>query len=169
MNVTIDNQCSDIELTSPVCFTKNATCHEHLPQQVDSKSAMRANFKTDVNRDTFGGVLLYRLHGKEDTSTSTQVLVIWGYDSCRLYSYLWLIEHESTLNWNEEKLERLHNVYNSRYNIRFDIEGWLLNASTKLKTKYKMSFESGFRMNIIISEEKDLAEPIKPLWVDLNR
>jgi hypothetical protein len=57
MDVTIDIQCTNIELTSPVYFTKGIMCHIHLPQQVNSKSIMRATFKIGMDRDMIGGAL----------------------------------------------------------------------------------------------------------------
>jgi hypothetical protein len=169
MNVTINNQCSNIELTSPVHFTKDTTCYIRFPQQVDSKSEMKVKFKTGIDRDTFGGVLLYRLQRKNDVSISTQLLVIWGWNSYKkLYSRVRLIEHENTLVWNEDKLKMLYDVYNSQYNMDFDKREWLLNDNTKLETRCETS-RGGLEMNIIISEEKDLSLPRNPLWVDSKR
>jgi hypothetical protein len=167
-NVTINNRCSNIELTSPVYFTKDNTCHTHLPQQVDSKSEIKVKFKAGINQDTFGGVLLYRLQWKEDVSTGTQLLVIWGCKSDNLYSHVRLIEHESTLTWNEDKLKILYDVYNSQYNMDVIIEKWLLDDNTKLKTKYEIS-RGGLEINIIISEEKDMSSHAKPLWIDSEK
>jgi hypothetical protein len=64
--MTIDNQCSNIKLISPVYFTKNAMYHIRFPQQVDHDCIMKANFITDINQNTFGGALLYRLQHEED-------------------------------------------------------------------------------------------------------
>jgi hypothetical protein len=168
MNVTIDNQCSNIELTSPVYFTKNTMHHIQLHQQVDSKSIMKVKFKTGMDQDTFGGVLLYHLQRKVDTSISTQLLMIWGFKSDHLYSCAWLIEHERTFTWNEDKLRRLYDVYNSQYDRDFNAEEWLLDDNAMLKTVCALS-HGGFEMNIFISEEKDLSYHRKPLWVDPSR
>jgi hypothetical protein len=108
--MTINNRCANIELTSPVYFTKDATYHIPFLQQVNSKSIMKINFITGIDRGTCGGVLLYRLQRKEHASTSTQLLVIWR---CRsdntyphvLYSHAWLIEHENTLVLDKDKLK----------------------------------------------------------------
>jgi hypothetical protein len=184
--MTINNQCSCIELTSPMYFIKDATCHIHLPQQVNSKGKMKVDFITGVNRDTFGGVLLYHLQRKEsdesndrsdidgvsikDTSTSSQLLVIWGRKSDCLYSHVYIVEHENTLVWNEDKLERLYHIYDSQYKAYFILvqEEWLLDGKTMLKTVCKSS-HGGFKMDVIISEDKYSFSPIKPLWVDSNR
>jgi hypothetical protein len=168
MDLIIDNQCTNIEMVSPVYSTKDTTCHIQFPQQVDSKSEMKVEFKTGINQDTFGGVLLYRMQWKEDASTTTQLLVIWGYDSGNLHSRVWLIEHESTLDWDKDKSERLYNVYNSRYNIDFESRKWFLDDNTKLKAKCETS-HGGLEVKIIISEENDQLQTMKPFWVDSNR
>jgi hypothetical protein len=66
MYAIINNQCHNIELTSPVYFTKDTTFYIQFPQQVDFKSTMEVNFKTDIDRDTFGGALLYHLQRKKN-------------------------------------------------------------------------------------------------------
>jgi hypothetical protein len=168
MNVTVNNQCPNIELTSPVYFTKNAMYNMQLPQQVDPNSIVKVSFKTGINQDTFGGVLSYRLQWKDDASTSTQLLVIWGWNSYKFYSHARLIEHESTLVWDKDKLKTLYDGYDSRYNIDLDTEEWLLDDDTKLKTKCE-TLRGGLEMNIIISEEKHISFRRKPLWVDSKR
>jgi hypothetical protein len=176
MDVIIDNQYSITKLTSPVYFTKDATCHIQLPQQVDSKSRMKVNFKTSAHKDTFGGVLLYCLQRKDndksgkDTSISTQLLVIWGCKHNKLYSYAWLVEHESTLVWNEDKLKKLYHIYNSQdknYHI-INYKEWLLDDNTILKIVHKTS-HGGFEMNVTISKGEHPSLSGRPLWIDTNR
>jgi hypothetical protein len=166
--LTIDNQCFNIELASPIHFTKDATCYIQLPQQVDPNSKAKVKFKTGINRDTFGGVLLYNMQRKECASINTQLLVIWGWKSYRLYSHMYLIEHESIPTWDKDKLEKLHNVYNSWYDIDPGTVEWLLNDNTKLKTKCETSY-GGLEMKAIISEEKESYPSQRPLWVNPNR
>jgi hypothetical protein len=168
MNMTINNQYSNIELTCPVYFVKGAVCHIQFPQQVNPKSIMKGSFVTGIDRDTFGGVLLYRLQWKQDALISVQLLVIWGYKSNGLYSHARIIKHEKNFIWNEYKLKRLYDVYDSRCNIDLDAEEWLLDDNTKLRTKCEIPHGS-FEINIIISEEKNLPYPLKPLWIDSNR
>jgi hypothetical protein len=178
MNVIINNRCPNIELTSPLHFTKDATCHAHLPQQIDSKNRMKINFKAGVDRDTFGGALLYYLRKKEndesdhrsdnDISLFTQLLMIWEFRIDRLYSHAWLIEHESTLIWSEDMLKRLYEVYNGQCDADINAGSWLLDDSTKLQTMCEIS-HGGFEMKVTISEEKCLLHPTKPLWVNSNR
>jgi hypothetical protein len=168
VNMTIDNQCSDIELASPVHFIKDAMCHIHFPQQVNSKSKMKVTFKTRMNQYTFSGALLYHLQEKEDTHISTQLLMIWGRKSDKFYSHTLIIEHESTLIWKEDKLEKLYHVYDSQDSAYSNTGIWLLNDDKKLQAKCETS-RGGFEMNIIISEKEYLSLLRKPLWVNSNR
>jgi hypothetical protein len=168
INVTIDNRCNNIELTSPVYFTKNTTCNVHPSQQVDFRNRMKVSFRTGMDQDTFGGALLYHLKGKDDVSVSAQLLVIWGWNSYRLYSHVRLIEHENTLVWDKSKLKALYAGYDSQYDIDVIIEEWFLDDNKRLKTVCETS-RGGLEMNIIISEEKDLLSCRKPLWVDSER
>jgi hypothetical protein len=142
---------------------------------------MKVNFKTDMYQSTFGGILLYNLQRKEndesndrvdkDTAMSAQLLVIWKFRIDRFYSHAWLIEYESTLIWNEDKLKTLYNIYDSQRDtdISFDAGKWLLKDNTKLQIMCKASYKRILEMKIIISEEKDTLYPIKPLWIDPNR
>jgi hypothetical protein len=176
-NMTIDNQCVNIELASPVYFIKNATCYIHPPQQADSKSIMKFNFRTGMDEDTFGGVLLYYLQRKgnvksddqADTSISAQLLIICGSKYDGFYSNAYIIEHESTLTWDEDKLKRLYDLYNNLYDTDFNTGEWLLYNSIKLKTVRRILHEGDVEMNIIIYEDKYLSHTRKPLWVDPNR
>jgi hypothetical protein len=136
-------------------------------QQVNT-NLMKVNFITGVDRDTFGGALLYDLQRKKDTSISAQLLVIWGYRFNRAYSDAWLIEYESTFVWNEDKLRRLHDVYSSQHNINSNTVRWLLDDNTELETMCE-STHGGFGMEVIISEEENQIHLIKPLWVNPNR
>jgi hypothetical protein len=126
IDVTINNQCTSIELIFSACFIKDAACHMQFPRKVNANRIMKANFITGADRDTFGGALLYHLQQKDNTPISIQLLVIWRYNTNRLYSNAWLIEHENTLVWNENELEKLYSVYSSLYNIDFNTEEWLL-------------------------------------------
>jgi hypothetical protein len=165
VDMTINNQHTNIKLASPIYFTKDTTCHIQFPQQVDSNSMVKVKFRTDMDQDTFGGVLLYHLQRKENINA--QLFVVWGHKYNKIYSYAWLIEHESALAWNEDRLKRLYDVYDDQLNREiFIMKEWLLDDNTKLKTKCELS---SIGLEIIISEEKNLLSPTKPLWIDPNR
>jgi hypothetical protein len=122
---------------------------------------MKANFMNDIDRNTFGGALLYHIEGKDNASISTKFLVIWGYKSDRLYSHTLFIEHEIKLVWDEEKLKRLYDVYSN-------VGSWLLNDNTKVETMRTAPYKT-FEMNIDIYRQKHDLSHRKPLWVDSNR
>jgi hypothetical protein len=170
MDVTINNQCTNIEPASLVYFIKDATCHIYLSQRVNINYMLKVNFRVGIDRDAFGGALLYRLQWKEDTSTCTQLLVIWGYKSNKLYSHTLPIEHVNTLVWDEDKLKKLYDVYNDRDHIHSisEWEVWLLDDVTILGTMCRIS-HGGFEMNVTISEERRLPLPKKSLWIDSNK
>jgi hypothetical protein len=150
IDLTIKNRCTNIELTSPVHFIKGSTRHIRFPQQVNSKSIVQANIITGVNRDTFGGALLYRLQRKENAESDD-------------------LSHESAFVWNRDKLKRFYDVYNSRYNISSRLsDKWLLNDKTLLRTDCGSS-RGGFKIIIFIYESEYLLSPRKPLQIDLNR
>jgi hypothetical protein len=163
----INNQCSNTELTCPIHFIKGTTYHIQFPQQINPKSIMNANFITGIDQNTFGGALLYHIQRKIDASISVQLLVIWGRESNKFYSHAQLIEHGSTFNWNEDKLKRLYNAYNSQYKAYSNIDQgiWLLNDNTRLRIRCE-SLHRGFEMKIIISEGRHQICPIKPLWAN---
>jgi hypothetical protein len=170
--MTIDNDLN-IELTSPVYFARDAMCHIPFPQHVNSKSITKVNFITGVDRDIFNGALLYRLQWKDDASTSTQLLVIWGYRpvmfySHMLYSHAWLIEHENTLVWDKDKLKMLYEKYGDYWYKDYNLAIWLLNDNTELQTYCEVSY-GGYGMEMTISEYEGILFPVKPLWVDPSR
>jgi hypothetical protein len=183
MIVTANNQCSNIKLKSPIYFIRDTTCHIQFPQQVNSKNRTEVSFEIGIDRDTFGGILLYHLKRKKkvksdnqfntdkDASIDTQLLVIWGRNSeDKPYSCGYLIEHESVLTWNEDNLKRLHHIYDSQQKAysKIDRGWWLLDDNTELKTKCELLHES-LEMEIIISEEKYLSLPRKPLYINPNK
>jgi hypothetical protein len=155
IDIIINNQCSNIELTSPIYFIKDTTCHIHFPQQVNSMSIMKANFATNIDQDTFGGALLYHLQQKEVASINVQLLVIWGCKSYGIYSHTWIIKHESTLVWDKDKLKKFYNVYDSTRDAYPHIGRWKLDDNTGIKTKCEISHE-GFEMKVTISREEGI-------------
>jgi hypothetical protein len=163
MNVTINNQCSNIALTSPVYFIGDAACHIPFPQQTDCMSDMEISFRTDIYQGTFGGALSYHLQRKrnnesgnradKNTAISAQLLVIWKFRIDRLYAHACLIEHESVLTWDKDM---------------FNTGRLLLDNNTKLQVGCEAPHEKSFKMNVIISEGKHLLHPVKPLWINPN-
>jgi hypothetical protein len=150
IDMTIYNSCTNIELTSPVYFIQDTMCRIQFPQQVNSNNIIKIKFATGIDRDTFGGALLYNLQ-RECGTISAQLLVIWGYKSCGIYSHAWIIKHESTLIWDKNKLKRFHDVYNSRRDEYLNIGRWGLDNNTELRTECVTS-HGGFAIAVIIFE-----------------
>jgi hypothetical protein len=178
VDMIVDNRCTNIKLTSPIYFIKDAACPIQFPQQVNSESTMKVSFKTDIDQATFGGALLYHLQKREDESgdwsdtdedesISIKLLVIWGCKSDCFYSRAYIILHESTFTWNEEKLKMLYNLYNSQYQLCTKTGEWWLHVDLMLKTKCKRR-HAGLEIVVSISEEY-LKYPREPLWFDSNR
>jgi hypothetical protein len=96
--------------------------------------------------------------------------VIWGYRRDSIYSHAWLIEHDNAIDWKKDKLERLHDVYNSQYEACSTIyQGkWLLDDNTKLETKCVSSY-GGFETEVIIYEDESILFPMSPVWINPNR
>jgi hypothetical protein len=126
ISMAVCNQCTNIELVSPVYFFKDKTCDTQFAHQLIPNSVMAVKLQTGMDQDTLGGALLYHLQKKEDTLIGTQLLVIWGYKSDRIYLHAWLIEHESTFDWDRNKLKKLYDVCDSRYDIESNMGRWLL-------------------------------------------
>jgi hypothetical protein len=72
LNITIRNQYSGLELTSPVYCSKNATCRVSPSQQIVTGSIMEASFGIVTMRKNFKGALLYKLRREHTTETSNQ-------------------------------------------------------------------------------------------------
>jgi hypothetical protein len=168
--MTIDNQCINMELASPVYFVKDETCHIQFPRKVNPNSKIKVNFITDIDQEAFGGALLYHLQQKEGASIGVQLLVIWGYEDSMIYSHTWLIEHESTLVWDEDKLEKLYHIYDSQHKAYSNLcwRVWSLDHNGRLDTKCRSS-NGGFEIEVIISVSNYILPSIRPLWVDSNR
>jgi hypothetical protein len=59
IEVNIQNQCSNFELTSPIYFCDNAVCDETPNQRVPSKDSTAAKFRVKFSRFMFQGGILY--------------------------------------------------------------------------------------------------------------
>jgi hypothetical protein len=182
--ILVHNQCLYFELVSPVYFGDNVIWHIPPDQKVCANDVTKASFGKDAAKSEFTSVLIYKLQRKKhlesndqsnedsmftkDTLTGFQLVVIWRYNSDRIYSHAWLIEHDNTFIWNEDKLERLYDVYNNQYNASSSMGGWLLDDDTVLKVGCETAYRS-FGTKVVISEGKHVSSLIKPLWVDPDK
>jgi hypothetical protein len=148
IDITIDNQCTNMKLTSPIYFVQDAMYPIQFPQQVNPKHIVKTNFVIGINQDIFGIALLYHLQGKENTNA--QLLVIWGCRYSIFYSHAQLIQ-QSIPDWDKDKLKELYDVYHSQYKTYSHTEAWQLDDNTILKTECNILF--GFNIKVTISEE----------------
>jgi hypothetical protein len=181
--VHIYNRCLDFELTSLVCFGYNAIWIKSPDQKVGATDMTRASLGRELFKDGCANALIYKLHRKkslksddkynmdsaftEDSSTSLQLLVIWGSDSWpKLPVRALLIKHSNTITWNEDTLERLYSMYLALLKHDRIEYTWLLDDATVLMTTSK--WKPGRVFVITISEGAKKDDTMEPLWVSLN-
>jgi hypothetical protein len=163
----IHNKCSDFELISPTYFGRDVIWYMPPDQKVDTNAMTSASFGRDINKDEFASALIYKLQRKkgpesdnqsgvddmfiEDTPTSLQLLVIWGYNNEYSFSLrALLIKHSNTITWDEDTLEKLHSMYLALLrNDRIVKDTWLLDDET-------------------ISKGTRKDDCMEPLWVSSN-
>jgi hypothetical protein len=181
--VLIHNQCSDFELIPSAYFGRNTILLGSPDQKVDANSMTRTSFGKHVISDEFAGALICKLQRKkyleyndqpnenntstEDTSTSLQLLVIWGSnDEYRFSVRALLIKHSNTITWNEDILEKLHSMYLFLCRNNDIVEDtWLLDDTTILVTTFKLGKDND---EITISEGTRKNDTREPLWVSSN-
>jgi hypothetical protein len=170
LNITIHNQYPNLELTSPVYFSTGTICHVSPNQQVNTSGIMEASFEIDSNQRGFEGALLYKLQKKhtagtdnqsngsttpiEDAAANIYLLVSWNYDYDHKF-YACLIRCSNNFTWNEAKLGSSHREYTYKFHWGHKpvIMAWLVYDGAVMKTKLDIIYESGYKLDIIISEE----------------
>jgi hypothetical protein len=141
LNITIHNQCPDLELTSPVYYNYGTPCHVYPSRQTDIGTTMKASFGIAKPKD-IRGALLYKLQRKhttrtdnqpnsnvvapfsfsfsfsnsniafaKDTETNVHLLVVWYVDDFWSGFRVGLIEFTSDFTWDEYKLWALSKKY----------------------------------------------------------
>jgi hypothetical protein len=152
-------------------------------QEVDVGAATRACFAKDATKDEFASALIYKLQRKniepnnqsnedntsaEDTSTSLQLLLIWGSNVSYkngLYVRALLIKHSNAITWDEDMLERLHSIHRALLRDDYNVEDtWLLDGVTMLNTKTEW-VEGSHLFEIAIYEGNRKDSAVAPLWV----
>jgi hypothetical protein len=183
--VTIHNQCSNIELVSPVYFGSGIVCPKLSNQQIDISTTMRACFEINAIQDEFEGALLYKLQIYSDDqyhmdasttetneATHIQMLVAWKVNDVKSFVYIALVEHAKAFTWNEDELRRL---YNKNYHLLREYDDmisnmWLIDDDMTLKTSLKLVGQKGnFGLSISISEEEKDNYAIRPIWINTKR
>jgi hypothetical protein len=185
--IIIYNQCTKVELVSPVHFSKGAVCPKISGQQIDIGAKMNVIYEINVIQDEFEGALLYKLQRYSDsqynTGTSTaeankneikfiQMFVAWKMKDSVHFARVALIGHNKDFTWNEDELRKLYDKNHSRLK-EYDYilsDTWHMDNNMTLKTSFKVRNMKGkFELNISISEEEKDDYAIRPLCVDLER
>jgi hypothetical protein len=170
LNITVRNQYPGLELILPVCFSTGTTCYVASSQQANDGNILEASFGIDPTRSYFKSALLYKLQRKyvtktdnklrngtasiEDTETNICLLVIWIDDDEHHNCHVCLIEYANDFTWDEDKLWALCNEYSEQLHEKYrsDIIIWSTHDGTAMKTKLDVTYESDYKLDIIISE-----------------
>jgi hypothetical protein len=172
--VTIHNQCSNIELVSPVYFGNGAVCPKLFDQQIAIDTEIRTSFEIYATQDGFEGALLYKLQKhvvsddqrnmdtlttktNENEAKCVQLLVAWKVKDSKSFVYETLVEHVKEFTWDENELRKLYNKNHSRlkeYNSIMS-DRWLIDNNMVLKTSFEVrGLKGNFELSISISEEE---------------
>jgi hypothetical protein len=180
--LNIHNQCLNVDLVSP---TYDIDCPLQCCRPPDYKvcagDTMRSAFINE--RDVmYYGALIYRLQKKQtheyteiggNTSNSIHLLVVWRFESEKLYANVLLVEHDKEFDWYKDDLGRLYNKNDDRFRWFHcsAIETWSLDDDTALVTLMN-TFEitdKGLILNIAIFEAERNSSTRTPVHIDLKR
>jgi hypothetical protein len=184
LNITICNLYPNIELTPIVYLSNGETCYVPPNHQIGNGNTIEARFGIDPKRSCFKGALLYKLQRKcadrignqpnssivstKNVTTNIYLLVVWdtGWRFSNYGFYVCLIECANNFTWNEDKLWMFYEKYRDRLCKKYkdNINTWLMNDGTLMKTKFNVTYGSDYKWDIIISEgawEKGAGEPIQ--------
>jgi hypothetical protein len=185
----IHNQCSKINLVSPIYFGNGAVCPKLSDQQIDVNAKTRVCFEINATQDDFEGALLYKVqrHVKSDDQHNMniltteinendakciQMLTAWKVEDFRLSVLLALIEHTKKFTWNRVKLKKLY-YENRRWLKRYvstTLDTWSMDNNVALKTTFKVRYlEGNFYLSISISEGENDGYAVRPIWTNTER
>jgi hypothetical protein len=186
--VTIYNQCTNIELVSPVYFCNGAVCSKLSNQQIDIGTEMDASFEIYATQDDFDGALLYKLQkyiesdDQRNMNTLTaeadkieakcvQMLVVWKVKDSESFLYVVLVEHIKKFIWNKDELRKLYNKNHSRLSQCDDTisDIWFMDDDMALRISFEVrGLKGNFELSISIYEE-EARHAIRPLWINTER
>jgi hypothetical protein len=177
--VHTNNKCPDFELVPLARFDRDVTWHIPPDQEVNANNVAITSFTQNTFKCGLAGASIYRLQKKKigsnvdnthakNTSTSIQLLVIWGPN----YRYevsvrALLIKHSNTIAWDEDRLERLYSTHLSLLkNGHIVKDTWLLDDATVLMTMSKWKEKSHtIKAKVTISKGARGDNSMEPLWV----
>jgi hypothetical protein len=188
-HMIIHNQCSKINLVSPIYFGNGAVCPKLSDQQIDVNAKTRVCFEINATQDDFGGALLYELQRyvksdnrrnmniltteiNENDAKRIQMLAAWKVEGFRLSVLFALIEHTKKFTWNRVKLKKLY-YENRRWLKRYvstTLDTWSMDNNVALKTTFKVRYlEGNFYLSISISEGENDGYAVRPIWTNTER
>jgi hypothetical protein len=196
MDVTVHNQYSGLELTTPVCFCDGRMYNEYSVERMDDGTVMKIGFRFGLNQ--FEGVLMCEVQGNrstefdhqssndtasteavENTSKMMRLLVTWEVKhSWKLSVRVVLIEYDNRLVLNEDKLvqsyNKVNNIPSTVYNWTRKYDGvyksaWLIHDNTVLEAMDEIICEKGLELNITVTEGTKDMYAESALWVDSER
>jgi hypothetical protein len=180
VKLNIHNQCLNVNLVSPIYFTKHdLECHRPPSYKVCASDIMRSGFIRRIDSELYA-ILIYRLQIRrphksieisEDMSISAYLLVVWRISLFNeLYADTLMVECDKDFVWNKDNLEKLHdkNIYSSRLHPGSATEIWSLNDNVALMTTSGI-MSKGRIVNIAISEIEEYHSTRTPIHIDLKR
>jgi hypothetical protein len=172
----------DLELTSPVYFSTDATYCVSPSQQIDTGTIMEAIFGMDSMQKDFKGVLLYKLQRRHTTKTGNHpnndtvkanlhLLVAWDIENYDYRFCVRLIEYTDNFIWDEDKLLALYRKYNDMFYIDYksNIVTWLMHDGTIMETKRNVTYGLEYKLDIIIHEGTRQYSMRRPMELRLKR
>jgi hypothetical protein len=198
MYVTVHNQYSGIELTSPVCFCDGRIYNEYSVERMDNGAVMKVGLRFGILDKPPGGILMCEVQRKEntkhdyqpnadatftkaveDTSKMMRLLVTWKIESSlRFNARIILVEHDNGLILNEDELAKLYDKINDIppkvYSWIIKYDGiykwiWLMHDNTVLEATKEVIYEKGFELKITIAEGVKDEGAESAFWVDSTR
>jgi hypothetical protein len=190
IDMTVHNQYSDIELVSPVYFCNRGTYDARSVKGKNASTMMNINFSFGLD-GLPGGILVYEVRRERntksdcqsstnttsaetvgDTSRIMQILVAWNvkrFGEPRVH--IVLVEHDSMLILNGDKLAKLYDKVNDQLAGRSDFSksAWMVCDNTVLKATYEIAQEEGLTLKITISKGAKNEYAKSALWIDPER
>jgi hypothetical protein len=181
--LNIHNQCSNVDLTSPVYITDDKLeCHRPPDHKVNVGGTMRSGFIICSSDYVSYGVLIYRLQRKQSheyikineyASRVFYLLVVWSVsESNKLYTDVLLVEHDEIFerfDWNEDNLGELYHKNINQFRLFLDsvTETWLLDDNVALMSTFEIMNENRI-LDITISEVKEDSDARTPVHINLE-
>jgi hypothetical protein len=178
ISLNIHHQYKNISLISPIYFIHGGRWDVIPNSEIDVDAVMRNHIELDSDQDIIEGALIYniqRRHVESDKPTQNeskyiQLLVAWRVEHTKvLHVRTLLVEHDNELDWDEDKLRRLHQKHwHSLNTLVSPIEtNWLLDDTTVLAMTIKV-MNGDYRWDVFISE--GIKNNVKrPFWINAKR